>query len=176
MKVKQLMWYVVLLFLTFSCCVIGCNCLLSWISWHEGCSRHIYGFIVVMYMDSCWCVPCVAKHICGGFKICIKWRYDVRFQVLTVASMMVTVFWDIAAFSLVEIDWHFRGAYCLCHQGIALMIEAVSISEMSVSFNHTACCNIPVDSHLHVFKINCSCVIANEEGRVSWMIVDIVAD
>jgi hypothetical protein len=26
-------------------------------------------------------------------------------------------FWDIAPYSLVEVDWRFRGAYCLHYQG-----------------------------------------------------------
>jgi hypothetical protein len=37
----------------------------------------------------------------------------VRFQVLTAESMKVTVSWDVALCSLVEIDRRFRGAYCL---------------------------------------------------------------
>jgi hypothetical protein len=38
----------------------------------------------------------------------------MRFQVLTAASMKMTVFWDIVLYSLE----HFRGAaYCLHHQG-----------------------------------------------------------
>jgi hypothetical protein len=37
----------------------------------------------------------------------------VRFQVLTAASMKMTVFWDVAQCSVVEIDRRFRGAYCL---------------------------------------------------------------
>jgi hypothetical protein len=36
---------------------------------------------------------------------------QVRFQVLTVARMIVAVFWDVAPCSLVEIDLRFRGAY-----------------------------------------------------------------
>jgi hypothetical protein len=42
----------------------------------------------------------------------------VRFHVLTVASMKMTVFWDAAPCSLIETDWCFRGAYCLQHQGL----------------------------------------------------------
>jgi hypothetical protein len=41
----------------------------------------------------------------------------MRYQVLTAASMKMTVFWDIAPCRLAEIDRHFRGAYCLHHQG-----------------------------------------------------------
>jgi hypothetical protein len=36
--------------------------------------------------------------------------YVVRFQLLTVASMKMTVFWDVTPCSLVEIDQRFRGA------------------------------------------------------------------
>jgi hypothetical protein len=41
----------------------------------------------------------------------------VRFQVLKAASMMTAV-WDIALFSLVEVNRRFRGAYCLHHQDV----------------------------------------------------------
>jgi hypothetical protein len=37
----------------------------------------------------------------------------VRLQVLTVVGMKMTVFRDVAPCSLAEIDWLFRGAYCL---------------------------------------------------------------
>jgi hypothetical protein len=40
----------------------------------------------------------------------------VTFQVLTVQRMKIT-FWNIAPCSLVEVDRHFRSAYCLHHQG-----------------------------------------------------------
>jgi hypothetical protein len=65
--------------------------------------------------------------------------------------MKITVFWDVALCSLVEIDRCFRGAHCLHHQGdvlIALMMEAVSISETLVSFYQTTQRNIPEDRHL----------------------------
>jgi hypothetical protein len=41
----------------------------------------------------------------------------VRFQVLTVASMKMVVFWDVAPCSLAEIYRRFRGVYSLHHQG-----------------------------------------------------------
>jgi hypothetical protein len=34
-----------------------------------------------------------------------------KFQVVTSASMKMTVFWDIAPCSLVEVDRRFRGVY-----------------------------------------------------------------
>jgi hypothetical protein len=59
----------------------------------------------------------------------------VRFQVLTAASMKMTVFWDVAPCSLVEIYRRFRGAYCLYR--FVLMMEAASMFETS-SANHSA--------------------------------------
>jgi hypothetical protein len=43
-------------------------------------------------------------------------RTLVRFQVLTAASVKLTVFWDMAPCSLIEADRRFRSAYCLHHQ------------------------------------------------------------
>jgi hypothetical protein len=40
----------------------------------------------------------------------------VRFQVLTAASMKITVLWDVASWSLVEVYQRFRGACCFHHQ------------------------------------------------------------
>jgi hypothetical protein len=51
-----------------------------------------------------------------------------------------SVFWDVAPLSLVE----YRHGIL-----IALIMEAVSSSETSVNFCHTARRNIPEDSHLH---------------------------
>jgi hypothetical protein len=72
----------------------------------------------------------------------------MEFQVLTVVSMKITVFWDVAPCSLVEVYRYFRGACCLHHQG-ALIMEAAIKSEKSVNFYQTAWRNIPEDSHLH---------------------------
>jgi hypothetical protein len=36
-------------------------------------------------------------------------------------SMKMTVFWDIETCSL-EVDWHFRGAYCLHHQVLVMKV------------------------------------------------------
>jgi hypothetical protein len=41
---------------------------------------------------------------------------DVRFQVLTAASVKMTADWDIVPCSPVEVDRRFRGAYCLHQQ------------------------------------------------------------
>jgi hypothetical protein len=40
----------------------------------------------------------------------------LTFQVLTAASMKMTVFWNVAQSSLVELDRRFRRAYCLHYQ------------------------------------------------------------
>jgi hypothetical protein len=64
----------------------------------------------------------------------------MRFQVLTAASMKMTVSWDVASCRLVEV---YR-----CFMAIALMMEVVSISETSINFYQTTRRNIPEDSHL----------------------------
>jgi hypothetical protein len=61
----------------------------------------------------------------------------MRYETLLMRTM--TVLWDVAPYSLVEID------RCL----IALMMEAVSTSKTSVSLYQTTRRNIPEDSHLH---------------------------
>jgi hypothetical protein len=38
---------------------------------------------------------------------------EMRFQVLTAASMKMTVFWDVAPSCLVEVHRRFRGVCCL---------------------------------------------------------------
>jgi hypothetical protein len=52
--------------------------------------------------------------------------------------MKITVFWDVAPYSLVE---------------ITLMMEAVITSETSVNFYETTLRSIPEDSRLHVDQI-----------------------
>jgi hypothetical protein len=47
-----------------------------------------------------------------NMKIC----YLVRFQVPMVMNMKMTVFWDITAYGVTEINWHFRVSFCLHHQ------------------------------------------------------------
>jgi hypothetical protein len=42
---------------------------------------------------------------------------SVRLQALTAASMKMTVFWDVAPCTLIEIDRHFGDAYWFHHQG-----------------------------------------------------------
>jgi hypothetical protein len=52
-----------------------------------------------------------------------------RFQVLTVASMKIIAFWDVASSSLVEVDRRFRGAYFSIRAMNSRRMEAVSSSE-----------------------------------------------
>jgi hypothetical protein len=56
----------------------------------------------------------------------------------------VVVFWDVALCGLLDIDQHFRGAYCL----ITLMMDAINSSEVLISIDQTTQGNIPEDSHL----------------------------
>jgi hypothetical protein len=68
----------------------------------------------------------------------------------------------------------------LHHQGDALMVEAVSTIETSVSFYQTTRHNIPEESHLQICKINCFCVmngLCEGEGRgLSMLDVNVVTD
>jgi hypothetical protein len=61
----------------------------------------------------------------------------MRFQVLTAASMKMLVFWDMAQFSLVEVE------------RIVLIMQTVSTSETSVYFIETTRRNISEGSNLH---------------------------
>jgi hypothetical protein len=47
----------------------------------------------------------------------VKRQSQLRFQVLMAASMKMTVFWDVAPCTLVEVYRRFRSAYCLHNQG-----------------------------------------------------------
>jgi hypothetical protein len=73
----------------------------------------------------------------------------VGFEVLTAASMKISVFLVVALCSLVEVYHHFRSSCCLHHQG-TLMMETASTSETLVNFYQTTRRNIPEDSHLHI--------------------------
>jgi hypothetical protein len=64
---------------------------------------------------------------------CLICSFLVRFQVLT-ASMKLAILRDVEP----------------CSMAIALMMEAVSISETSVKFYHITRRNMPEDSHIHV--------------------------
>jgi hypothetical protein len=73
-----------------------------------------------------------------------RFSFCVWFQVLTVASMKITVFWDVVPCSVVDVYWRITGQWVL----IALMLDAASTSETSVNFYQTTRRNIPEDSHL----------------------------
>jgi hypothetical protein len=78
------------------------------------------------------------------------------FQVLR-ASMKMTVFWNFVPCSLIEIELH-----CT----ITLM-EAVSTSEISISFYKATQCNIPEDSHVtYSVVFNISLIIFITEEKV----------
>jgi hypothetical protein len=69
---------------------------------------------------------------------------QVRFQVLILTSMKMTVFWDVAQCSLVKVNRRFRGTRCLHHQDDE---QVASISETSVNYQ-TARRNVSENSHL----------------------------
>jgi hypothetical protein len=74
----------------------------------------------------------------------------VRFQVFKEASMKVTAFWDVAPCSLVEVDdvSEVRTVSIIRARLIALMMEAVRISETSVYFHETSRRYIADSCHL----------------------------
>jgi hypothetical protein len=78
----------------------------------------------------------------------------VRFEVLTAASLKMTVFSDIAPGSLVAVDRRFRGAYCLHDQGSDHCPDDGSskLVETSVNFYVTVWCNALDDCLLHIEK------------------------
>jgi hypothetical protein len=85
----------------------------------------------------------------SGMTLRLYYEKKVRFQVLTVARMMTTVFWIVAPCSLVEVYRRFRGPCCLHHQGDeSLIMEAASTPETSVNVYQTTRHNNPEDSHL----------------------------
>jgi hypothetical protein len=94
------------------------------------------------------------NHMKSTNTLCWQNAEWLRFQVLTAASMKMTVFGDIAPCSLVDVHRRFRSVYCLHHHGdeqlIALMMEAVSSSETQINLYQAERRNIPEDSHLHI--------------------------
>jgi hypothetical protein len=58
----------------------------------------------------------------------------VRCQVLMASSIKMAIFWGVAPCNLLDTDRHFRGAYCLHHQGdCTLTMGQVSTSELSIT-------------------------------------------
>jgi hypothetical protein len=62
----------------------------------------------------------------------------------------MSVFWDVALCIVVYSDWHFRGAYCLHHQG--LVMETMRTSETSVYFNEITRPYIPQDCNIYTWR------------------------
>jgi hypothetical protein len=60
--------------------------------------------------------------------------------------MKMTVFWDVVPYDLLEIDRRLKDASIMA---IALMMNAVSNTEISVSFYETTWHKNPQDGHLH---------------------------
>jgi hypothetical protein len=83
----------------------------------------------------------------------------VRFQVLTVASVKVAIFWIVAPFSLVEVYLLFKGACCLHHQGDKHLSNARlhgATTQKTAIFITTGCCweasliiTLPPPTQLH---------------------------
>jgi hypothetical protein len=88
-----------------------------------------------------------SKHfVVGNVTVLLKGRVISDKAFLTNINVLkMTVFWDVAPCSLVEVYQNFKGACCL----ILLNMEAASTSEVLTNFNHTTQCNISEDSHLH---------------------------
>jgi hypothetical protein len=82
-------------------------------------------------------------------KTCLN---NVRYQVLTTASMKTAGFWDIAPWSDVGVDRRFSRAYGVYHQG-DLIIEAVRTSETSVYLSETTRRCIPEGCQLHAVRM-----------------------
>jgi hypothetical protein len=79
--------------------------------------------------------------------------YLVRFQVLTVASMKMSVFWDIAPCSLADVSEELAAAI------IRVMSDLLS-SEILVSIYQTYWCSIPSSKALLVYTWSLLCKVA----------------
>jgi hypothetical protein len=95
-----------------------------------------------------------------------KKKYHMRFQVLMATSIKIVAFWDVVLCSLMEVDWHFRGAHCLHHQG---NMKAVHTYETLVYFHETTRCYILENYNLQIIPCN------TRENNVttlstSWMV------
>lgn len=79
----------------------------------------------------------------------------VKFQVFRATNTKMDVGCDVMPCILVNTDWRFGVTYFLRHQGdeMAVMMEAVSFSEMSVIAYRTTRRNIPEDGDLQEKKL-----------------------
>jgi hypothetical protein len=76
---------------------------------------------------------------------------NVTIKVLGGWILKMAVFWVVAPCSMVEVYRHFRGPFCLHHQGDGVM-EAARTSETLVNFYQTTRrCN-PKDSRFHTHR------------------------
>jgi hypothetical protein len=73
--------------------------------------------------------------------------YSDRGQVNS--KLKMTVLWNIAVCSLVEVDRRFRGVYCFHHHSSSWSWRQYKHLE-HVNFYETAWCNIPEDCYLHI--------------------------
>jgi hypothetical protein len=96
---------------------------------------------------SCLIFRCVSKKIFWKSSLS-----SVRFHVLMVMNMKMAVFWDVLCI-LVDIDQHFRGAYCLHRQG-------------DWNIYQTTWHNILKDSHLHLLVW--SCLSTSNKVQTKW--------
>jgi hypothetical protein len=67
--------------------------------------------------------------------------------------MIMTVFWDVAPCSLVEVDLSEVLTASFIIRSIALMMEAIITSETSAYFYEITCCN-PEDCQLQLLYFN----------------------
>jgi hypothetical protein len=81
----------------------------TWCDWQKRMHTHPHNWSRDWKLALCTCSVSAAKHF--------QHVATVRFQVLMAASMKFRVFWDVAPSSQVDADRHFRGVYCLHHQG-----------------------------------------------------------
>jgi hypothetical protein len=102
-----------------------------------------------------WCPSCCSLHL--NSVLCLIWfgllNCNIKLSentmywmpILNNVTLKMTVFWEGASCSLVDVYQSFRGGYCHHHAAciIILIVEAASISETLVNFYQTTCRNIP---------------------------------
>jgi hypothetical protein len=78
----------------------------------------------------------------------------MRVEVFTAWNMKIMVFWDIAPYSLVELQIRSRGAYCLHLQG--------ALSQKAVIFTHKY-----IDSLSYIFYCTAYTVLHAEDIKIT---------
>jgi hypothetical protein len=90
----------------------------------------------------------------------------VGFQVLMASNMKIIAFWDIAPCNLVEVDWLFRGAYCLHRPG-----NGGSTHLRNVYFNEITRCYIPEGCRLHLLvKVAYFSLNSHFPFAIAWLL------